>query len=150
MSDRIAVFDTGRIQQVDRPEVVYEYPASAFVAGFVGTSNLLHGPAARAVLGSDGVYSVRPEKIRIVGGGDAQPAGTRTAAGTVREVEYVGAFTRFIVDLDAGGRLVAIQQNQDTSSSDVTTYRSRRVLLAWAKEHEFAVRPHEPSHDATT
>jgi len=65
MSDRIAVFNRGLIEQVGSPADVYEHPRTAFVAGFVGTSNLLKGETARAVLGTDGTFTVRPEKIRL-------------------------------------------------------------------------------------
>ena len=102
MSDRIAVFNAGRIEQVGSPADVYEKPATPFVAGFVGTSNLLTGEAARNVLGKAGTFSVRPEKIRIAEVG-AEPGPDEDAApGTVREVVYVGSATRFLVDLDAG------------------------------------------------
>ena len=139
MSDRIAVFADGRIEQVGSPAEVYEQPATPFVAGFVGTSNLLSGEAATQVLGKQGTWSVRPEKIRIAAA-DAVPAGDEDGApGTVREVVYVGSATRFLVDLDAGASLVALQQNLQTSSMDVLGMRGSRVLLAWKKEHEFQV-----------
>jgi len=137
MSDRIAVFNRGRIEQVGTPSEVYESPASEFVAGFVGTSNLLTGAVAQAVLGRDGVYSVRPEKIRIDG-----PQGTDgeiSAAGRVVEVIYAGPATRFVVDLDAGARMVAVAQNQQTSSADVAELRDKAVRLSWRPEHVIAV-----------
>ncbi|HEY0869454.1 MAG TPA: ABC transporter ATP-binding protein, partial [Acidothermaceae bacterium] len=99
MSDRIAVFHAGRLEQVGPPAEVYERPQTEFVAGFVGTSNLLRGEAAQAVLGRDGVWSVRPEKIRVLDPAAAVDAGERTAAGVVREVVYVGDVTRFVVEL---------------------------------------------------
>ncbi|GAA3823746.1 ABC transporter ATP-binding protein [Cellulomonas soli] len=139
MSDRIAVFAGGRIEQVGTPAEVYENPATPFVAGFVGTSNLLTDTAASRVLGRPGTWSVRPEKIRL-GGADARPEpGERGALGTVQEVVYVGSATRFLVDLDAGARLVALQQNLQTTSMDVQGMRGARVLLAWRTEHEFQV-----------
>jgi putative spermidine/putrescine transport system ATP-binding protein len=64
MSDRLAVFNQGRIEQMGTPADLYERPATSFVAGFVGTSNLLRGPVAQALIGSDGLFTVRPEKIR--------------------------------------------------------------------------------------
>jgi putative spermidine/putrescine transport system ATP-binding protein len=139
MSDRIVVFDRGRIQQVGTPAEVYERPATEFVAGFVGTSNLLSGPAAQAVLGQEGLFSIRPEKIRVLPAAGEVPDGWRGAAGTVREVVYVGSGTRFLVDLAAGGSLVALEQNVETSSSQVSTSRGRSVVLAWRREHEFRV-----------
>ncbi len=139
LSDRIVVFNAGRIEQVGTPGEVYERPSSAFVAGFVGTSNLLSGGAARAVLGKEGTYSVRPEKIRVAEPGAAPAGDEDVALGTVREVVYVGSATRFLVDLDAGGSLVALQQNLHASSMDVMGYRDRQVALVWKKEHEFPV-----------
>jgi putative spermidine/putrescine transport system ATP-binding protein len=139
MSDRIAVFHAGRVEQVGTPAEVYERPATEFVAGFVGTSNLLRGDTARAVLGRDGIWSVRPEKIRLLDPDVVPDAGLRSATGVVQEVVYVGDVTRFVVDLDAGGRLVAVQQNLETSSSDVLAFRGRRVRLVWRPDHEFEV-----------
>jgi putative spermidine/putrescine transport system ATP-binding protein len=142
MSDRIAVFNAGRIEQVGTPAEVYERPASAFVAGFVGTSNLIAGAVAEKLLGRGGVYSVRPEKIRVLSGGDLDADVSdeeHSAAGTVADVVYAGAATRFVVDLDAGGRLVALQQNLRTSSMDVLELRDARVRLAWRREHEFPI-----------
>jgi putative spermidine/putrescine transport system ATP-binding protein len=139
MSDRIAVFEGGRIEQVGAPADVYERPSSAFVAGFVGTSNLLDPAAALAVLGRGGTWSVRPEKIRVARPDDQPAAEEHSALGTVREVVYAGPVTRFIVDLDAGGSLAAMQQNLTTSSMDVLHYRDARVRLVWRKEHEYRV-----------
>jgi len=140
MSDRIAVFSDGRIEQVGSPAQVYEAPATPFVAGFVGTSNLIDPQVAAQLLGRQGTWSVRPEKIRIEDvGADAAPD-EAAAAGTVREVVYVGSATRFLVDLDAGATLVALRQNLQTSSMDVLKMRDQRVQLVWKKEHEFQVR----------
>jgi putative spermidine/putrescine transport system ATP-binding protein len=140
MSDRIAVFNAGRIEQIGTPAEVYEQPASAFVAGFVGTSNLIEGDAAFSILGRKGVYSVRPEKLRVdTELGAELPEGDHSAIGTVAEVVYAGAATRFVVDLDAGGRLVAMQQNLQASSMDVLKLRDARVRLAWRREHEFSI-----------
>jgi len=139
MSDRIAVFNAGRIEQVGTAADVYEHPATEFVAGFVGTSNLLRGDAALKVLGLEGVFSVRPEKIRIAPVDDAIAEGEHCADGTVAEVVYVGDATRFVVDLDAGGSLVALQQNTHSTSSDVAKLRGSRVRLVWRREHEYRV-----------
>ena len=139
MSDRIAVFNAGRIEQVGTAADVYEHPATEFVAGFVGTSNLLRGDAALKVLGLEGVFSVRPEKIRIAPVDDAIAEGEHCADGTVAEVVYVGDATRFVVDLDAGGSLVALQQNTHSTSSDVAKLRGSRVRLMWRREHEYRV-----------
>jgi putative spermidine/putrescine transport system ATP-binding protein len=139
MSDRIAVFNAGRIEQVGTAAEVYERPATEFVAGFVGTSNLLRGEASLKVLGLDGVFSVRPEKIHLADPAEPIGEGQHGADGTVAEVIYVGDATRFVVDLDAGGRLVALQQNVHRTSSDVLEMRGSRVRLVWRRDHEYRV-----------
>jgi len=139
MSDRIAVFNAGRIEQLDTPEAVYERPATRFVAGFVGTSNLIEGPATAAVLGKEGSYSVRPEKIRVVGTGVAPGDDEHSVDGTVAEVVYSGMTTRVLVDIDPGGRLMAVQQNAGDGSQEVAALRGGRVRLLWRRDHEYRV-----------
>ncbi|MBT2441845.1 ABC transporter ATP-binding protein [Streptomyces sp. ISL-36] len=140
MSDRIAVFHQGRIEQVGTPAEIYERPATPFVAGFVGTSNLLSGEAARRLVGAPGTYSIRPEKIRVLKDhaefGEPEHA---TATGTVAEVVYLGDATRFLVDLDAGGRLTAVQQNLETSAEDLSAFRGARIGLRWHRRHAVRV-----------
>jgi putative spermidine/putrescine transport system ATP-binding protein len=135
MSDRMAVFNGGRIEQVGTPADVYEHPATTFVAGFVGTSNLLRGEAARSVIGAEGVYTVRPEKIRMADPA-AQPGPEEASVlGTVREVVYVGPDTRYIVALEMGGELVVTQQNLETSSMEALTAQGRPIRLIWKRRH---------------
>ncbi|MGW7522406.1 ABC transporter ATP-binding protein [Streptomyces sp. NPDC054783] len=136
MSDRIAVFDQGRIAQVGTPAEIYERPATPFVASFVGTSNLLDGEVAHRTVGAPGTYNIRPEKIRVLKeSAEADEPEQATATGTVAEVVYLGDATRFLVDLDGGGRLTALQQNLETSSEDVAAYRGTRVRLTWHRRH---------------
>jgi putative spermidine/putrescine transport system ATP-binding protein len=140
MSDRIAVFNRGRIEQIGTPAEVYERPATPFVAGFVGTSNLLTGEAAEQIVGAAGTYSVRPEKIRLVDAAGPEPDDEhRSAIGTVAEVVYLGDATRVIVDLDSGGRLTALQQNLDSGSAEVGALRGTRIRLQWHQRHNFRV-----------
>ncbi|MES5818172.1 ABC transporter ATP-binding protein [Streptomyces sp. RG80] len=140
MSDRIAVFHRGRIEQVGTPAEIYERPATPFVASFVGTSNLLDGESAHRIVGTPGTYSIRPEKIRVLNeSAEADAPEHATAVGTVAEVVYLGDATRFLVDLDDGGRLTALQQNLETSSEDVAAYRGTRVRLQWHRRHAVAV-----------
>ncbi len=133
MSDRLAVFNLGKIEQVGSPAEVYEKPATGFVAGFVGTSNLISGATSQQLLGSAQTFSVRPEKIRIcppdaVIGGDMVEA-----PGSIRDVVYLGIYTRYLVELDAGGDLTVVQQNLDLTSMDVLAAKGSRVKLAWEK-----------------
>ncbi len=139
LSDRLAVFNGGRIDQVGSPAEVYENPQTAFVAGFVGTSNLITGDTARAVAGAEGTFTVRPEKIHFADP-DEQPSPAQCSVnGTVREVVYLGVNTRYIVSLDGGGELVVVQQNQATSSMQALAARGRQVRLIWDREHNRAV-----------
>jgi len=135
MSDRLAVFNAGRIEQVGSPAEVYERPATRFVAGFVGTSNLLSGDAALAIVGRPGTFTVRPEKIRMTDSSD-RPGPTELAAGgRIRDVAYLGPDTRYVVALDAGGELVVTQQNLSTSSSEALGAQGRPVQLIWQRQH---------------
>ncbi len=136
MSDRIAVFNAGRIEQVGTPAEVYEQPATRFVAGFVGTSNLLEGASAAAVLGRDELISVRPEKIRLAEAGTDAGPGEHAVAGVVREVIYVGSATRYLVDLSVGGELAALEQNVDRPRADASQLRGQQVTLVWSREFE--------------
>ncbi len=135
MSNRVAVFNGGRVEQVGTPADIYEHPATTFVAGFVGTSNLLTGPAARAVIGEDGVFTVRPEKIRLADPNAQVADDEASVRGTVREVVYLGPDTRYIVELELGGQLVVTQQNLETSSMEALTAHGRPVRLVWKRRH---------------
>ena len=135
MSDRLAVFNAGRIEQVGTPAEVYERPATGFVAGFVGVSNVLSGKAAEAIAGSPKAFTVRPEKIHIAGP-DERPGSEQSAAtGHVRDVVYLGALTRYVVALDAGGTLVVVQQNLATSSMEALQVRGQAVQLVWDRRN---------------
>ncbi len=119
MSDRLAVFNHGRIEQIGAPAQVYEAPKSSFVAGFVGTSNIIEGALAQRLSGQTGRFSLRPEKIHL-GAANAQPlADSITAEGAVRDVVYLGLYTRYLVTLDSGEDLIVSQQNLSTNSSEV-------------------------------
>ena len=139
MSDRLAVFNRGRIEQIGTPADLYEKPATAFVAGFVGTSNLIRGAAAEALLGAPGLYTVRPEKIRLAEPGTDVASDEVAADGTIRTVVYLGSDTRYIVGLDAGPDLVVTQQNLSTSSMEVLAAKGRPVRLVWKRQHALRV-----------
>src|SRR4051794_22532474 len=119
MSDRLAVFNAGRIEQVGPPAEVYEHPASTFIAGFVGISNVLERDGRR--------FTVRPEKVRWLA--DGEPASDRlhVETGVVRDVHYAGMVTRYTVALDGGGEVQAVRQNLDTTSAEALSERGRHV-----------------------
>jgi len=119
MSDHVAVFNEGRIEQIGSPADVYERPASEFVAGFVGTSNIVER-AGR-------LFSVRPERIELNGYGEP---------GTVADVVFVGAFTRILVDTDTGERMTVVRTNDGSRIEPGT-----RVNLAWRDEDAYEIKP---------
>jgi putative spermidine/putrescine transport system ATP-binding protein len=129
MSDRIAVFNYGRIEQIGRPGEIYEHPATAFVAGFVGVSNLIDGTVAARLFGRAEPVAIRPEKIRILPEGAGVPDGAWAADGRIRDATYLGASSRYHVALDAGGEMVVVEQNQRTGATDTLAAIGRRVRL---------------------
>ena len=135
MSDRLAVFNRGKIEQVGTPAEVYEHPATSFVAGFVGTSNLISGGMAERITGSAATFSIRPEKIHLQAPGAVQQESEHAVDGRVRDVVYLGLFTRYLVELEGGGDLVVVEQNLKTTSMDVMVIKNQPVRLSWKKEH---------------
>lgn len=133
MSDRIAVFSAGHIEQIGTPAEIYEHPATTFVAGFVGTSNLVRSDVAEKLTGTAQTFSIRPEKIRMVEINTPVQNGWTAVQGTVREVVYLGMFTRYTVAIDGGGELTVVRQNLDETSMDVLSAEGKRVQLTWQR-----------------
>jgi putative spermidine/putrescine transport system ATP-binding protein len=136
MSDRVAVFNQGRVEQMASPAELYERPKTEFVAGFVGVSNLLQGEAASAVTGSARACSIRPEKIHLAPAGSAAPDNAMKVDGEVESLLYLGANTRFDIRLPGGGHLAVVQQNRDAhyapaQGSKVTVWWDRRHLMTF-------------------
>ena len=123
MSDRIAVFQHGRIAQVGAAAEIYEQPRTEFVAGFVGTSTVLTGQVAVDLLGRAGTFVVRPERVRLARDGAGTP-------GTVAEVVYLGATTRYLVDLEGGPRVTASEPNTGAGAATAVPRRGERVLVS--------------------
>jgi putative spermidine/putrescine transport system ATP-binding protein len=128
MSDRLAVFNHGRIEQVGAPAEVYERPNSEFIAGFVGVSNVLERGGRR--------FTIRPEKVRLL---ERPHDGLHTEAGVVRDVAYAGMITRYLVDLDGGGELQVVRQNLEQSSAETVGEHGRRVTVGWSEEQTYAI-----------
>lgn len=135
MSDRIAVFNQGKIEQVGSPAEIYEHPITPFVAGFVGTSNLIASELARRITGSEKDFSIRPEKIHLSSANTTAQEDEYCADGRVRDVIYLGLYTRYLVELEGGGDLVVVEQNLKTTSMDVMKVKDQPVRLLWKKEH---------------
>jgi ABC-type Fe3+/spermidine/putrescine transport system ATPase subunit len=151
ISDRIAVMRAGRVVQVDAPRVIYEAPANGFVAGFVGATNLLRGVVVRrdgevadVLVGATTLrarlprqmsldrvaLSLRPEALRLIADGDAPPPGWRVLSGTLEDVEYLGALTRFTVRLADGTPLSVMALTPPVASGEVAVaYDPARVVV---------------------
>ena len=132
MSDRLAVFNHGRIEQVGAPAEIYEHPATAFVAGFVGVSNVCTGEISRRLTGSAQAFAIRPEKISMNAVSVPVPEGWLSVTGRIRAVTYHGATTRYAVALDGGGELAVMQQN--TGDDGRAVREGEAVRLAWARQ----------------
>ena len=128
MSHRIAVFDNGRIAQIGTPREIYERPSSAFVASFVGSTNLFSGEAARRIAGREGVFTLRPENVRLSRGGDGLEA-------RITSMQYLGAETRFHCALDDGMSISATEVSSEIHDLRVGTM----VRLSWDPDAVFAV-----------
>ncbi|MDQ1381188.1 MAG: spermidine/putrescine transport system ATP-binding protein [Actinomycetota bacterium] len=153
MSDRLAVMSQGRVEQVGFPEDIYERPATRFVAGFIGTSNIIEAavtgrvgeflqveaapgdrllvpaPTDRSVSPGDRLsFTVRPEKLRVVAESDVVADRLCTVSGTVVDVVYQGVSTQLVIRTDAGATLVVFRQNSErVSDAGVPGTRARIV-----------------------
>ncbi len=141
MSNRIAVFNRGRIEQVSTPVELYEHPATEFVAGFVGVSNMLEREGDR--------FTIRPEKIQLLDAGHA-PNGLRTERGRIAEVGYAGMVTRYTVALAAGGQLQVVRQNAEGTALGAAAERGKEVTVGWRPEHTVAVRAKSKQEEEST
>jgi putative spermidine/putrescine transport system ATP-binding protein len=142
MSDRLAVFNQGRIEQIGPPAEVYEHPQSEFIAGFVGVSNVIERDGRR--------YTVRPEKLDLLEDDQEPEHGSHVEAGLVRDVQYVGPVTRYHVTLDRGGELQVLAQNLEEGSSEVLDAKGRRVRVAWRPGTESVIDESDESEGGST
>jgi spermidine/putrescine transport system ATP-binding protein len=172
MSDRIAVMHAGKIEQLGPPEDLYERPKTAFVAGFLGVSNLIDGtvlgregelvsvrltdgtvlqaPASRVNGASEVRVGIRPEKLRVVAlaEGDDAPMGNglNSLTGTVLDASYVGVHTQYLVETRAGDHLTVYAQNIETGGAGEALADGQRVRLTWKPQHTFVIAGHHEHH----
>ena len=138
MSDRLAVFNQGRIEQLGTPVDVYERPASDFVAGFIGISNLLERGGRH--------ITVRPEKVRLLAEGEQPPPGSHAEPGRIDDVVYLGMLTRYVVTLADGGKLTAVRQNLDGYAADMLGARGTAITVAWRDDQTYEIAGwHQPA-----
>lgn len=167
MSDRIAVMNRGRYEQLGDPESLYERPTTRFVAGFLGVSNLLPGrltgtadeyatcalpdastvrvPKALTNGHHDIELGVRPEKIRVHGIDEDLPSALNQLVGTVLDASYLGVSTQYIVEGRGGVRLTVYEQNVERTVHGSLHRPGDDVKLAWSPDHTFVVGGQEPA-----
>jgi spermidine/putrescine transport system ATP-binding protein len=171
MSDRIAVMNGGRYEQLGDPEVLYERPKTRFVAGFLGVSNLLpatRGGAENGYAGfrlADGstvrvpvgilegrggpvALGVRPEKFRLFEPAAEIPSGLNRVSGTIMDASYLGVSTQYTVTLADGHRVTVYEQNVQRATKAELWATGEAVVLAWSPEHSFVVDETAPSESA--
>jgi putative spermidine/putrescine transport system ATP-binding protein len=130
MSDRVAVFHQGRIEQVDSPRGLYNRPRTPFVAGFVGTANVVEGALARQLTGSERPFSLRPEHIRLTRSAEAQHV---CMEGRLVDVQYHGASSRYVVQVE-GGRVLTVLVPSTGSEQQGLPQPGEAVWLAWPRQ----------------
>jgi spermidine/putrescine transport system ATP-binding protein len=162
MSDRIAVMNKGRYEQLGEPESLYERPTTRFVAGFLGVSNLLPGSvegndgtyaavrladdtrvrAPRALVGEEATVSVgvRPEKIRLREAEAETPSGHNEMSGVVRDASYLGVSTQYQVEARGGATITVYEQNVERATKAELWAPGEAVRLTWSPDHTFVVR----------
>lgn len=135
MSDRIAVFNEGRIEQIGTPAEIYEHPQTRFVASFVGSTNLISG--AQELFGTADTYSLRPEKIVI----NSSDTNLKSTSGTITDVEYLGSVTRFQVEIVGGRHISVLEQNDSDRFADVISRKGSQVTISWHPQAAVKVAP---------
>ena len=135
LSDRVAVFNNGKIEQVGSPREVYEFPQTEFVAKFLGVTNLLPAELSHELLGSAQTHSLRPERVHLVDPTAPEELGTVTLGGTIAEAVYAGPNTRYLIDTDGGERIIAEKHNSQTPSTVASAQRGDRVAVRFHRDH---------------
>jgi putative spermidine/putrescine transport system ATP-binding protein len=132
MSDRIAVFNAGKIEQIGTPIEIYNNPKTVFVAGFVGTSNIITGGLAEEITGERKSFAIRPEKIQLNNSNEIA-SGLFSITGTIRDITYLGMYTRYLLDLGDGRELLVAQQNFHDSNHSFPIAFGTQVIATWSK-----------------
>jgi len=142
MSDRLVVLNQGKIEQLGSPVEVYERPASEFVAGFIGTSNLLERAGRR--------FTIRPEKVRLLEPGEQPPPASHVERGRIEDVIYLGVVTRYVIALADGGTLTVVRQNLETAAAEALEAKGREATVAWREDQTFDIDGGAPAPESET
>ena len=139
MSDRIAVFNEGSIEQIGTPQQVYEKPQTKFVASFLGVSNIFEGAAAKEIFGSPTMVNIRPERIKLVPPETQLKAGESGVLGTIIEASYIGATTIFLIQTQSGQRVIATRINEELPDQINRFETGDRVGAVWKSDHSAVI-----------
>jgi putative spermidine/putrescine transport system ATP-binding protein len=139
MSDRIAVFNAGAIEQIGTPQQVYERPESTFVARFLGVSNVFSDQVAQEIFGSPATVNIRPERIKLVAPSTKPKADERGVVGTIIESSYIGANTIFLIQTESGQRVIATRLNEELPDQVNRFVTGDRVGAVWKSDHSAVI-----------
>ncbi len=139
MSDRIAVFNEGSIEQIGTPQQVYEKPQTKFVASFLGVSNIFEGAAAKEIFGSSTMVNIRPERIKLVPADTKLKADESGVVGTIIEASYIGATTIYVIQTQSGQRLIATRLNEELPDQINRFETGDRVGAVWKSDHSAVI-----------
>jgi len=145
LSDRVAVFNDGKIEQVGAPREVYEFPETEFVASFLGVTNLLDANTSERLLGDARAHSLRPERVHLADATAPEELGTISIAGSIAETVYAGAHTRYLVDTESGTRFIVEKQNSHTPRTEPSVNRGDNVNLRFQRDHATPIPGTEPA-----
>ena len=139
MSDRIAVFNEGSIEQIGTPQQVYEKPQTKFVASFLGVSNIFDGAAAKEIFGSSTMVNIRPERIKLVPADTKLNTGESGVVGTIIEASYIGATTIYLIQTQSGQRVIATRLNEELPDQINRFETGDRVGAVWKSDHSAVI-----------
>jgi putative spermidine/putrescine transport system ATP-binding protein len=139
MSDRIAVFNEGAIEQIGTPQEVYEKPQTKFVASFLGVSNIFSGDVAQEIFGSPTMVNIRPERVKLVSANTKPKADERGVIGTIIEASYIGASTIFLIQTESGQRVIASRLNEELPDQINRFEIGDRVGAVWKSDHSAVI-----------
>jgi putative spermidine/putrescine transport system ATP-binding protein len=139
MSDRIAVFNEGSIEQIGTPQQVYEKPQTKFVASFLGVSNIFEGAAAKEIFGSTTMVNIRPERVKLVPEATKLSAGESGVVGTIIEASYIGATTIYVIQTQSGQKLIATRLNEELPDQINRFETGDRVGAVWKSDHSAVI-----------